>query len=154
MIHAKPLDRAISNIKYRLGKYYVRMGLTPLHKVRECRDFSNSPLPRDPYVINKQPLTPEENPKKPQLGGHLKSVRPDIPSNGVPYLKMKSIGQHNTSQIMKESEVKTYKSRGRKVLYNKYSSFHFHPQHFPRNFVYLFVLLLNVRLCNTYVQYI
>ena len=30
MIPAKPLDRAISNIKYRLGKYYVRMGLTPL----------------------------------------------------------------------------------------------------------------------------
>ena len=29
MIPAKPLDRAISNIKYRLGKYYVRMGLTP-----------------------------------------------------------------------------------------------------------------------------
>ena len=28
MIPAKPLDRAISNIKYRLGKYYVRMGLT------------------------------------------------------------------------------------------------------------------------------
>jgi len=27
MIPAKPLDRAISNIKYRLGKYYVRMGL-------------------------------------------------------------------------------------------------------------------------------
>ena len=29
MIPAKLLDRAISNIKYRLGKYYVRMGLTP-----------------------------------------------------------------------------------------------------------------------------
>ena len=30
MIPAKPLDRAISNIKYQLGKYYVRMmGLTP-----------------------------------------------------------------------------------------------------------------------------
>ena len=27
MIPAKP-DRAISDIKYRLGKYYVRMGLT------------------------------------------------------------------------------------------------------------------------------
>ena len=29
MIPAKLLDRAISNIKYLLGKYYVRMGLTP-----------------------------------------------------------------------------------------------------------------------------
>ena len=29
MIPAKPLDRAISNRKYRLGKYYIRMGLTP-----------------------------------------------------------------------------------------------------------------------------
>ena len=46
MIPAKPLDRAISNIKYRLGKYYVRMGLTPSPlKVRACKDFSNpSPL--------------------------------------------------------------------------------------------------------------
>ena len=55
MIPAKPLDRAISNIKYGLGKYYVRMGLTPLSKVRVCRDFSN-PLPRHPYVINEWPL--------------------------------------------------------------------------------------------------
>ena len=29
MIPAKPLDHAIFNIKYRLGKYYVRMGLAP-----------------------------------------------------------------------------------------------------------------------------
>ena len=29
MTPTKPLDRAISNIKYRLGKYYVRMCLTP-----------------------------------------------------------------------------------------------------------------------------
>ena len=29
MIPAKPFDRAISKIKYQLGKYYVRMGLTP-----------------------------------------------------------------------------------------------------------------------------
>jgi hypothetical protein len=29
MIPAKPLDRVISNMKYQLGKYYVRMGLTP-----------------------------------------------------------------------------------------------------------------------------
>ena len=45
MIPAKPLDRAISNMKYRLVKYYVRMGLTPSPQVRVCRDFSNpSPL--------------------------------------------------------------------------------------------------------------
>ena len=37
MIPSKPLDRAISNIKYRLGKYYVRMGLTHLPKVRLCQ---------------------------------------------------------------------------------------------------------------------
>ena len=43
MILAKPLDRAISNIKYPLGKYYVRMGLTPLPKVRVCRDFLQPP---------------------------------------------------------------------------------------------------------------
>ena len=53
----KLLNRAISNIKYRLGKYYVRMGLTPPPKVRVCRDFSNPPLPRDPYVINEWPLS-------------------------------------------------------------------------------------------------
>ena len=29
MIPAKPLDPKVTNIKYRLGKYYVRMGLTP-----------------------------------------------------------------------------------------------------------------------------
>jgi hypothetical protein len=27
MIPAKPLDHAISNTKYRLGKYYVKIGL-------------------------------------------------------------------------------------------------------------------------------
>ena len=46
MTPAKPLDRAISNIKYQLGKCNARMGLThsPL-KLRVCRDFSNpSPL--------------------------------------------------------------------------------------------------------------
>ena len=42
MIPAKPLDRAISDIKYLLGKYYVRMGMTS-PKVRVCRDFSNAP---------------------------------------------------------------------------------------------------------------
>ena len=57
MIPAKPLDRAISNIKYRLGKYYATMGFTPSPpKVRVCRDFSNSPLPWDPYVLNEWPF--------------------------------------------------------------------------------------------------
>ena len=57
MIPAKPLDWEISNIKYQLGKYYERMGLTPTPKVRVCRDFSNPPsLRRGPYVINKWPL--------------------------------------------------------------------------------------------------
>ena len=45
MIPGKPLDRTIYNIKYRLGNYYVRMGLTPLPKVRVYRDFSNPPPP-------------------------------------------------------------------------------------------------------------
>ena len=58
MIPAKPLDRAISNIKYPFGKYYVRIGLTPLSKVRVCRDFSNPVLPRGPYVINEWSLMP------------------------------------------------------------------------------------------------
>ena len=60
MISAKPLDPAISNIKYRLGKYYLRMHLTPLlPKVRVCGDFFNPPPihPRDPYVINEWSLT-------------------------------------------------------------------------------------------------
>ena len=57
MIPAKPLDHAISNIIYRLGKYYVRIDLNPLPKVRVCRDiFPTLPLPRDPYVINEWPL--------------------------------------------------------------------------------------------------
>ena len=64
MIPVKPLDRAISNIKYRLGEYYVRMGLTPLPTVRVCRDFSRlPPLPRDPYVINEWPLIVEDKPE-------------------------------------------------------------------------------------------
>ena len=29
MIPAKPLDHTISDIKYRLGKYYVRLDFTP-----------------------------------------------------------------------------------------------------------------------------
>ena len=49
MILAKPLDPAISNIKYRLGKCYVRMGLTPL-KVRVCIDFSNPPPSSGPLL--------------------------------------------------------------------------------------------------------
>ena len=57
MIPAKPLDSAISNIKYQLGKYYVRMGLTPSPQVRVCRNFSNPSLLRDPYVINEWSLT-------------------------------------------------------------------------------------------------
>ena len=46
MIPAKSLDRTIYNIKYRLEKYYVRMGLTHSPpQVRVCKDFSNpSPL--------------------------------------------------------------------------------------------------------------
>ena len=55
MIPAKPVDCAISNIKYRLGEYYVRMGLTPSppRKGRVSRDFFNpSPTPRDPNVMN------------------------------------------------------------------------------------------------------
>ena len=46
MIAAKPLDRAFLNIKYRLGKYYVRMGLTLPPKVRICIDFSDPPPTR------------------------------------------------------------------------------------------------------------
>ena len=56
MIHAKPLARAISNIKYRLIKYYVRMRLTPPPQVRVCRNFPTPPLSRDPYAINEWPL--------------------------------------------------------------------------------------------------
>ena len=51
MIPAKQLDRSISNIKYRLGKYYVRMGLTPPQNKNMKRFFQPLP-PRDPYVIN------------------------------------------------------------------------------------------------------
>ena len=67
MIPAKPLDRAIPNIKYRLGNYYIRMGLTPLlPKVRVSRDFSNSPpLPRDAYVINEWPLNVRDHVSQP-----------------------------------------------------------------------------------------
>ena len=43
MIPAKPLAGAISNIKYRLEKYYIRMGWTPPPKVRVCKDFFNPP---------------------------------------------------------------------------------------------------------------
>ena len=52
MIPAKPLDRMISNIKYILGKYYVRMGLTPAPpQSMYVEIFPTSPLPRDPYLI-------------------------------------------------------------------------------------------------------
>ena len=51
IIPAKPLDRAIYNIKYRRGKYYVRIYLTTLLKIRICRDFSQPSPYRDLYVI-------------------------------------------------------------------------------------------------------
>ena len=56
MIPAKPLDRAIFNIKQRLGKYYVRMGLTPLPQSKSMQRFFQPLLPRDPYVNNEWPL--------------------------------------------------------------------------------------------------
>ena len=66
MIPANLLDRAISNIKYRLGICYVRMGLTPSPTiVRICKHFSN-PHPRDPYVINEWPLPMQFNNMQPQ----------------------------------------------------------------------------------------
>ena len=40
-------------------------------------------------------LTPEENPRKPQLGDCL--IRPVIASNGVPFLQMRSTGSLSTS---------------------------------------------------------
>ena len=52
MVPAKPLDRAISNIKYRLGKFYVRMDFTPPPKVRVCSDFSNPPSPPSGPLLN------------------------------------------------------------------------------------------------------
>ena len=53
MIPVKPLDRAISNIKNLLRKYYVRMGLTPSHPKSEYVEIFPTPLlPRDPYLIN------------------------------------------------------------------------------------------------------
>ena len=52
MIPAKPLDRAISDIKYRFGKYYVRMDFTPPpSKVRLCRDFSNPSSPLETLTL-------------------------------------------------------------------------------------------------------
>ena len=57
MIPAKPLDRAIYNIKYQLGKYYVRIGLTPPPKYEYVDIFPTPPLLREPYVINKWPLS-------------------------------------------------------------------------------------------------
>ena len=33
------------------------MGLTPSQQSKRCRDFSNLPLPWDPYVINELPLS-------------------------------------------------------------------------------------------------
>ena len=46
----------------------------------------------------------EENPGKPQLGDHLmKSVRPVIAPNGVPYLQMRSV--RSRSKSGKENEV-------------------------------------------------
>ena len=48
MISAKPLDHAISNIKYRLGKYYVRMGLTPPSQSKSMYRFFQTPPPSGP----------------------------------------------------------------------------------------------------------
>ena len=45
MIPAKTRDRAISNIKYRLGKYYVRMGFTPFPPKQEYVEIFQIPSP-------------------------------------------------------------------------------------------------------------
>ena len=48
-------------------------------------------------------LTAEENPEKPQLGDSLmKTERPVIASNGIPYLQMSSVGSYSTSEREKE----------------------------------------------------
>ena len=53
-----------------------------------------------PGAVHRSPgirLTAEENPVKLQLGPPDEgAVRPFIPSNGVPYLQMRSVGSHST----------------------------------------------------------
>ena len=56
MIPPKPLDRAIYNIKYRLGKYR-KNGFDSPPQSKSMQRFFQNPLPRNPYVINEQPLT-------------------------------------------------------------------------------------------------
>ena len=57
MIPAKPLGRAISNIKYQLGKYYLRMGLTPLPPKYEYVEIFPTPPPSRALRNNEWPLT-------------------------------------------------------------------------------------------------
>ena len=49
-------------------------------------------------------LTAEENPRKPQLGDRLMKglCGQVIASNEVPFLKIRSVGSHNTSRREKE----------------------------------------------------
>ena len=52
----------------------------------------------------------EENHRKPQVGDHMiKSIKSVIASNGVPYLQMKSLVSHSTSERRKGRK----KGRGR-----------------------------------------
>ena len=61
-----------------------------------------------PEVVHTYPgiyLIAEENPGKPQLGGHLiKAVQTDIATNGIPYLQMTMVGLHSTSGKQRERE--------------------------------------------------
>ena len=52
--------------------------------------------------------TAEENPGKPQLGGHLKkAVRAFAASNGVPFLQRRSVGSHSTPGREKKGKGRT-----------------------------------------------
>ena len=60
-----------------------------------------------PGAVHKSPgicLTAEENPGIPQIGEKSDegTVRPVIASNGVPFIKIRSVGSHSTSGREKE----------------------------------------------------
>ena len=82
------------------------------HFLRVSRESSLSANDNEitPEAVHRSPgicLTAEENSGKPQLGHRrLKAVRKVIPSNGVCYLQMRSVGSHSTSGMENEGKRK------------------------------------------------
>ena len=93
---------------HQLQSGFLANGRLPRASHKSRLSTNNDDNMAKPGVVYRSPgifLTAEENLGKSQLGdGLMKSMRPVIASNGIPYLQMRSIGPHSTPGREKEGK--------------------------------------------------